>query len=348
MAAGTTTVGTTAGSGAGSGAGAEARPGRRAVPTGRLRRTLLAALVAAAVVAPVSAAASPGVPAPAPVALAEGTAPHDRYAANRANLAEAAHMAEDAGRTGRAAKLRAMDAGGAARFLAFDGRGRGRAVEVFGDLETADRVTVLVPGSDTTLDTYQRFRAGAVSLQQRLQAEYSRSAVVAWLGYDTPGTVSTTVLTADRADEAAAELGPFLNRLRAMAGPGSHLSLLCHSYGSVVCARTATGSEVTDMVLFGSPGTGAHTARDLPTSARVWAGRGGGDWIGSVPHVRLGGIGFGTDPVDPAFGARAFAAGPAGHSDYLKPGTESLDNLAAIVLGTAIPAATAAQEGPHA
>ncbi|MBT2541844.1 hypothetical protein J7E99_14305 [Streptomyces sp. ISL-44] len=322
--------------------------------TGRVRRTLLAALVAAAVVLPVSAAASPDVPAPIPVAFAEDAAPHDRYTANRASLAEATRMATDAGRTGRAAKLRAIEAAGTAQFLAFDGRGRGRAVEVFGDLETADRVTVLVPGSDTTLDTYQRFRAGAVSLQQRLQAEHPRSAVVAWLGYDTPGTVSTTVLTAARADEAAAELGPFLAWLGDVSGPGARLSLLCHSYGSVVCARTGTGPAVTDMVLFGSPGTGADAARDLPTGARVWAGRGSDDWIGNVPHARLGAIGFGTDPVDPAFGARAFAAGSAGHSDYLKPGTESLDSLAAIVLGTATadtaaPAATTTTaEASHA
>ncbi|MFE2167588.1 alpha/beta hydrolase [Streptomyces sp. NPDC059447] len=302
---------------------------------GRGRRTLLAALVASAVIFPVSAAASVEVPAPPPVAFAEDAAPHVRYAANRAGLADAARMAEQAGRTGRAAKLRAMEADGAARFLAFDGRGRGRAVEVLGDLETADRIAVLVPGSDTTLDTYQRFRAGAVALQQRLQAEHPRSAVVAWLGYDTPGTVSTTVLTSDRADEAASELAPFLDRLAGMTAPGSRLSLLCHSYGSVVCARTATGPAVTDIALFGSPGTGAASADELPTGARVWAGRGGADWISGVPHVRLGGIGFGADPVDPAFGARAFAAGPGGHSDYLKPGTESLDSLATIVLGTA-------------
>ncbi|MET9320736.1 alpha/beta hydrolase [Streptomyces sp. NPDC003038] len=310
--------------------------------TGRLRRTLLAGLVAAAVVVPVSAAASPGVPAPTPATFADSTAPHARYAANRVQLAEAARMAQDAGRTGRAARLHAMEAGGTAQFLSFDGRGRGRAVEVFGDLASADRVTVLVPGSDTTLDTYQRFRAGAVALHQRLQAEHPRSAVVAWLGYDTPVTVSTTVLTADRADEAAAELAPFLGRLRGMAGPDARLSLLCHSYGSVVCARTATGPEVTDMALFGSPGTGAASAGNLPTGARVWAGRGSGDWIANAPHGRLGGVGFATDPVDPAFGARAFAAGTAGHSDYLKPGTESLDSLAAIVLGTAAPSASAA------
>ncbi|MCJ1678385.1 alpha/beta hydrolase family protein [Streptomyces sp. APSN-46.1] len=327
------------------------------MPRARLRRTLLAGLVAAAVVFPVSAASSsPNTPSPEPVSFGAHTPPQARYAENLANLGEAARMAQDAGRTRRAAKLRAMAAGtpGAPesggptpRFLAIDGRGKGRAIEVFGDLDTADRVTVLVPGSDTTLDTYQRFRAGAVALQQRLQAEHARSAVVAWLGYDTPGTVSTTVLTTGRADGAASELSPFLAWLGKVTPPEAHLSLLCHSYGSVVCARTGTGPKVTDVVLFGSPGTGAADARALRTGARVWAGRGSADWIGRVPHVRVAGIGFGTDPVDPAFGARKFAAGSAGHSDYLKPGTASLDSLARIVLGTAA-ATTPAQEASHA
>ncbi|THA83207.1 alpha/beta hydrolase [Streptomyces sp. A0592] len=310
---------------------------------GRLRRTLLASLVAAAVIVPVSAAASAEAPAPAPAVFTEDASPQSRYAANRDNIAEAVRMAQDADRSGRAGRLRAMATTGTAQFLAFDGRGRGRAVEVFGELETADRIAVLVPGSDTTLDTYERFRSGAVALQQRLRAGHARTAVVAWLGYDTPGTVSTTVLTASRAEGAAGELGPFLDRLRDMAAPGARLSLLCHSYGSVVCARTVTGAAVGDVVLFGSPGTGAGSARELPTSARVWAGRGGADWIADVPHVRLGGLGFGTDPVDPAFGALPFAAGSGGHSDYLKPGTRSLDALAAIVLGSA-----PAQEAGHA
>ncbi|MEU6309729.1 alpha/beta hydrolase [Streptomyces sp. NPDC047014] len=313
---------------------------------GRLRRTLLASLVAAAVVFPVSAAASAEVPAPAPVIFADDTEPHARYAAQRTAIAEAARVAEEAGRSGRADRLRAMGAGGTAQFLAFDGRGKGRAVEVFGELESADRIAVLVPGSDTTLDTYERFRAGAVALQQRLRAQYPRSAVVAWLGYDTPGTVSPAVVTVGRADDAAAELGPFLDRLSSIAGPGARLTLLCHSYGSVVCARTGTGPAVGDMVLYGSPGTGAGSVRELSSTARVWAGRGSGDWIADVPHVRLGGLGFGTDPVDPAFGALSFAAGDVGHSDYLKPGTRSLDSLAAIVLGAA-PGTDSAPEAIH-
>lgn len=320
----------------------------------RTRRTLLAGLVAAAVVIPVTAAASPDVPAPAPAVFAESATAQSRYAANLAGIGEAARTAQEAGRAGRAVKLRAMAAGSpGAQFLVFDGRGTGRAVEVFGDLETADRVTVLVPGSDTTLDTYQRFRDGAVALQRRLLAEHPRSAVVAWLGYDTPGTVSTTVLTTARADRAAAELGPFLERLRGLAPPEARVSLLCHSYGSVICARTRTGPGVSDVVLYGSPGTGASSAAGLPTSARVWAGRGSEDWIGGVPHVRFGGVGFGTDPVDPAFGARVFAAGSAGHGDYLKPGTESLDSLARIVIGsdgavTPSPAPGTGGEASHA
>ncbi|MFD8148363.1 alpha/beta hydrolase, partial [Streptomyces sp. NPDC059708] len=162
----------------------------RSVRRGRVLRTVLAGFVAAAVIGPVSAAASPRVPAPAPAVLADSAGPGERYAANLANLAEAARTAEDAGRSGRAAKLREMASAGAgdARFLTFDGRGTGRAVEVFGDLGTADRIAVLVPGSDTNLDTYRRFRDGALSLQRRLVEEHPRSAVVAWLGYDTPGS----------------------------------------------------------------------------------------------------------------------------------------------------------------
>jgi hypothetical protein len=37
--------------------------------------------------------------------------------------------------------------------------------------------------------------------------------------------------------------------------------------------------------------------------------------------------------VSPSFGARVFAAGPGGHSDYFRPGSVSLANIARIVLG---------------
>lgn len=118
---------------------------------------------------PLSAAARPEIPAPPPATLPGLTASTlDRtYAANSANAAEAARMAAAHGDTHRAAadrKLAAPDR----QLLTFDGRGPGLATEVFGDLARADHVAVLVPGSDTSLDTYDRFRATAAALQRKL------------------------------------------------------------------------------------------------------------------------------------------------------------------------------------
>lgn len=307
----------------------------------RLRRGLIAALVAASVAAPVAGAARPAaVPAPvpdpaavAPLASATPTALEARYAASREGVRTAERMAAGHGDLRRAAELHAM-AAPARHLLSFDGRDGGRTAEVFGDLSRAERIAVLVPGSDTSLDTYERLRSGAVALQHRLGG--SRAAVVAWLGYRTPGTVSPAVVTAGRADGAAAGLRAFVGELT-HAKPGARIALLCHSYGSVVCGRAAPGLQVADIVLYGSPGTGADTVRQLHTTATVWAGRGTDDWIAEVPHARLelpfATVGFGADPVSEKFGARIFDAGGGGHSDYLKPGSVSLKNLARIVEG---------------
>lgn len=304
----------------------------------RPRRTLLAALVAASVTVPVSGAARPSaVPAPTPATLAPlraatPAALAERYAANRHGIRAAEREAAGHGDHRRAAALRTM-ADPARHFLSFDGRDGGRTAEVFGDVSRAERIAVLVPGSDTSLDRYERLRSGATALQHALG---SRSAVVAWLGYKTPGTVSPEVLTPGRAADAAPALRRFVAELRVVK-PTARTSLLCHSYGSVVCARAASGLQVADIVLYGSPGTGGDTAAALRTRATVWAGRGAADWIADVPHGRLQlpcvTVGLGADPVAPEFGARVFAAGDGGHSDYLKPGSVSMANIVRIVSG---------------
>jgi hypothetical protein len=107
----------------------------------------------------------------------------------------------------------------------------------------------------------------------------------------------------------------------------------------VVCGLAAPHLPVTDIAVFGSPGMDASSVAALHTTARVWAGRVSSDWIRHVPHVQVLGLGFGTDPVSPGFGAHIFAAGSGGHSDYLDPGSVSLRNLAEIALGN--PAAVA-------
>ena len=118
-----------------------------------------------------------------------------------------------------------------------------------------------------------------------------------------------------------------------LAARGDQVALLCHSYGSVVCGLAAPHLPVTDIAVFGSPGMDVGSARQLGTSARVWAGRASGDWIRYVPHIQLLGLGFGPDPTAPAFGARPFSCGGTGHSGYLRHGSMSLRNLAYIALG---------------
>ncbi|MEW1599925.1 alpha/beta hydrolase [Streptomyces sp. NPDC093808] len=308
-------------------------------PAGRLRRGTLALLVAAAVAVPLAGAARPQAPAPPPaqvpppaVAGLDAT-----YAAHRANAAEAARTAAEHGYRDRAAVERAL---AARTLLHFDGRGAGRVTEVLGELDHADRVAVLVPGSDTGIDTYDRFRATALALHRRLTREApagTRTAVVAWLGYETPGTFSPSVATTGRAEEAAPGLRDLVRDLRSVTAPRARVSLLCHSYGSVVCARAAAGLDVDDLVFLGSPGTGSGTAAGLRTRARVWAARGADDWVEHVPHLGAGlfgtTVGFGADPVSEEFGARVFTAGGGGHGDYYAPGSPSLANLTRIVLG---------------
>ncbi|MEU8542534.1 alpha/beta hydrolase [Streptomyces sp. NPDC048717] len=320
--------------------------GERRAPArtpGRLRRTALAGLVSAIVAVSVVGAARPAdVPAPVPPLVAPLTPAGPvarareltvRYEAERLALRDAERAARAHGARHRADALHAMAAPDRT-FLSFDGRGGGRAVEVVGDLAGADRIAVLVPGADTSVDSHGRLRRGALALQRELGP---RGAVVAWLDYRTPATGSAASLTPGRADQAAPRLRAFTGELRRFR-PHARITLLGHSYGSVVCALAAPGLPADGIVLFGSPGTGLDHVSDLRTRATVWAGRAAGDWVADIPHADLpllpgSRLGFGTDPMDPAFGARHFAAGDGGHSDYLAPGSVPLRNLARIVDG---------------
>ena len=247
-------------------------------------------------------------------------------------------MAAQAGDSARAATLEAM-ADEDRRFLYFDGRTDGRAVEVFGDLAGAQRVAILVPGADTSIDTFDSnagLSQSARALSEGIEATGgSDVAVVAWLGYATPDTMSLAALTTGRAEDGAGELRPFITVLQSMND--AEVSLFCHSYGSVVCGFAASGMTVSDIVVYGSPGMGADSAVELDTDARVWAARSGGDWIGLVPNVSLSildtTIGFGSDPIDPSFGASALDAGDGGHGKYLVPEGPVVEEFALIAGG---------------
>ncbi len=304
-----------------------------------MRYRRLAAIAAiVAIVGATTAATFPPVPIDRPQPLPPLTAQAlaSRYTASAHRIAEATSTAKRAGDTSLVRALEGLR-GRDHRFIDFDPKGEGLAVEVVGDLATATRVAILVPGSDTSLATFDSRgtaspdgAAAALAAQVRTLDPGAHLAIIAWLGYPTPATLSPGVLTSGDARRGATALRSFVGQL---TRDGRQVALLCHSYGSVVCGLAAPHLPVTDIAVFGSPGMDASSARSLDSRARVWAGRGTGDWIGDVPHLRLLGLGFGQDPTAPSFGARIFGCGDAGHSDYFRPGGIALRNLAYIALG---------------
>ncbi|MFI0516019.1 alpha/beta hydrolase [Streptomyces sp. WSLK1-5] len=225
--------------------------------------------------------------------------------------------------------------------LAFDPDGSGRVAEVFGDLGTARRISVVVPGVDTDVLTFQRTSrswsapvgmAKALYRAEREAGPATRTAVIAWADYTAPAGLGIESATAMRAETGAVRLNELV---RALPGTAP-VSLFCHSYGSVVCgvAAPTLPGRVADIAVAGSPGMRVANASHLRTAAHVWAMRDADDWIQDVPYMEVGGIGHGADPVSSAFGARVLSArGADGHAGYFEPGTESLLNLAEIGIG---------------
>jgi Alpha/beta hydrolase len=310
----------------------------------RITRNAMALLLASA------AAITSGGPAHADVDYAPGpnlpaiskSTLEIRYAGDYVALQAAAKEAKTGGDEVRAHTLQEM-ADPSRQILAFDPQGDGRAIEVVGDLATATRIAVVVPGAGNTLSNFDSVKgpgggAHAVYQQAQILGDAQGLAVIGWLGYDPPSVDSIHIAAEGHADVGAKALVQFLTQITKVNH--ASMTLLCHSYGSVVCGQAAheLGKlPVTDIAVFGSPGMGVGSVSDLDTSATVWAGRGKADGIADVPHVQVDvlgvSFGFGDDPVDPAFGAKIFDAGAGGHSDYLRLGDTALKNLTLISLG---------------
>ena len=146
----------------------------------------------------------------------------------------------------------------------------------------------------------------------------------------------------ERAAAGAKALVRFVDGLAAYR-PAAAITVIGHSYGSVVVGRAARSlnRQVRDIVAVASPGMGVDRVGQLRTRARVWAGTAGADWVRRLPSFRFLGVGHGTRPSDGAFGARALPVdGVTGHYDYFRPGTGSLRAMALITLGES-PAAAA-------
>ncbi|TCK21270.1 alpha/beta hydrolase [Pseudonocardia endophytica] len=253
--------------------------------------------------------------------------------------------------------------------LGFDTDGDGRAVVAAGDPDRSDNVVTYVPGVGAGLGAVgiDLSRSDAVAGAARAADPGADTAAVTWIGYRAPSSLPAAA--GDRAaHDGGAALVRFQDGLRA-TGPDdrARLTVLGHSYGSLVAGRAAATGRLAadDLVLVGSPGTGTRgDVTDLRMDpAQVWATVAGNDPINHIPGAPAAGtsdpfpqarqLAYGTDPTDPAFGAEVFASAPgtlgpaaddpdtdddetsptAAHGQYWDPGSPSLEAIGRISVG---------------
>ncbi|MFY1635945.1 alpha/beta hydrolase [Solwaraspora sp. WMMB335] len=237
--------------------------------------------------------------------------------------------------TGPRAYLLALDTG-------TENGAAGRVVVALGDPDRADNVLTHVPGMGSGLDRAVGELDRAQRVQQRCHtlAPQESTAAVLWLDYTAPAFVDEAA-SAQLAHRGAADLHQFQAGLRA-AGQGApaELTVLGHSYGSLVVGTAAhePGFAADNVVFVGSPGVGVTRADDLAVPAgQVWASTAPDDAIRltGLPRWPPGEqLWFGPDPSDPAFGARVFTSDASGHAGYWAADNPALDSMARIVLGT--------------
>ncbi len=244
-----------------------------------------------------------------------------------------------------------------ARLLTLDLEGAGRVAIGLGDVDRARHVAVVVPGMG------QDARRGVertVANAERLRREAGRespdgTAVVAWVGYAAPGWAQVPfpaqALAGGRG--LAADLHALAAGRTADGGNPPHLTVVGHSYGSTVVGAAATTQLLTadDLVLLGSPGAMAEQVDQL--------GRGRGRvFVGEARYDLVADLGaFGADPGDARFGATRIRADPGGevpwtervsggdHSHYFDTGSDSLRNVARVVVGRGADVTLAGTEG---
>ncbi|WP_329145986.1 alpha/beta hydrolase family protein [Streptomyces niveus] len=229
-----------------------------------------------------------------------------RDAANRDNLAllmgKLAGAEDDRSRT-MLAGLRSIDeqlrAGGHPPMflLGVGDEGNGRAIVSYGNPDTARNVSAYVPGLGTGLD-----EAFAENDLKRARdtllgaAEYDAStASIVWLGYDAPQLSSddimgnADVMFTDNAAAGASAYGDFMAGIAATnEHDDPHLTAMGHSYGSLTVGQAAQREGgipgVDDIVLVGSPGTGADSADELGVGrAHVYVGAAENDPVTRMP-----------------------------------------------------------------
>jgi pimeloyl-ACP methyl ester carboxylesterase len=253
--------------------------------------------------------------------------------------------------------------------LGFGTDGDGRAVVATADPDRSDNVVTYVPGVGARLGAVgiDLARSDAMAGAARAADPRATTAAVTWIGYPAPSGLLAAAGDGS-ARTGGAALTRFQDGLRATdRGERARLTVLGHSYGSLVAAHAAAsgGLSADELVLVGSPGVGTRgDVADLRTDPEhVWATVASNDPINHVPGPPAAGtsdpfpaarqIAHGTDPTDPAFGARVFGSAPgnagpladdpatvvdesspaAAHGQYWDAGSPSLESIGRITVG---------------
>ncbi|TDD86260.1 hypothetical protein E1202_19105 [Saccharopolyspora karakumensis] len=257
------------------------------------------------------------------------------------------------------AKLKSLDKveetldKGDRQLLVLDSGGeRMKAAVAVGDVDSADHVSVFTPGLTSTVDGslsgYDNDMAKLVQdarNQLATEGEDESVAAVTWIGYEAPqidesmadvvGDERDSVASAQSAEEGGKKLNGFLGGINASRDEDPHLTAIGHSYGSTTTgyALQQGGHGVDDAVLYGSPGSGADSVKDLHVP-EGHAYRMEAKWD---PVADLGRFG---DDLTHQDGYRdlstedsRYGEGVTGHSDYLNEDTTSQHNVAAVAAG---------------
>ena len=185
--------------------------------------------------------------------------------------------------------------------------GRVLAAVAQGDVDHAKNVATVVPGIGTTVqDMLKNEITKGTNLRNAAVVEGNIDskdvAVVSWLGYEAPPGPSADlgedrkIATMDLAEKGSDKLAGFLtgvNASRKYGAGDANMTLLGHSYGSVVSGRATTkiaDGVVDNEILFGSPGMGTYDPSEIhvPQGHRFVSGVPEGDFVQGVSGKRWG------------------------------------------------------------
>lgn len=242
-----------------------------------------------------------------------------------------------------------------------------RAAISFGNLDHADYVGAVIPGRDNTV---AKDMSNLSQASYNLYLDQSRlllrrgdgggnQAVIAWMGYQTPGGgLDLGVFSDDLAVAGGSHLTNTLvgiDAVHAHSGHESRVTVFAHSYGSRTAANSlSNGGSADAFVMFGSAGLEDDITSSTQLSVphgEVYATEAAGDGVAD-----MGREWFGNDRLDPStdtgFGATPFGSDGSGsfagtddhgmllsessggtQNGYMDQETESLRNMALIGLG---------------